>query len=91
MNNNIIISSLAMDLKRVALAFYNGSTKTAERFVDESRKRVDEVDINTVEPYLLYYLNSTHKILNKSDKLHLAETALMYSQIFQNYSISFTK
>jgi len=42
----IAIASLAMDLKRVALAFHNGSEETAERFREEALKRLAEIDRN---------------------------------------------
>jgi hypothetical protein len=87
-NNYIAISSLAMDLKRIALAYYNGSDDTAKRFIVEANKRKDEIDKNLIKPYLLNHINTLQKVFEKSDKLHLAEDALMYSQIFQNYAIT---
>jgi hypothetical protein len=90
-NNYIAISSLAMDLKRVALAYHNGSNETAERFIVEAIKRKDEIDKSQVKPYLLTHINSLDKVFMRSDKLHLAEDALTYSQIFQNYAITFEK
>ena len=43
---NIAIASMAMDLKRVAVGFYNGSTKIAKRFKEEALARRDEIDEN---------------------------------------------
>ena len=40
--NNIAISSLAMDLKRVAVGYYGDSNKTARRFSQEALKRIEE-------------------------------------------------
>ena len=90
-NNYIAISSLAMDLKRIALAYHNGSNETAERFIIEANKRKGEIDRNLVKPYLLNHINSLESVFKRTDKLHLAEDALMYGQIFQNYALVFGK
>lgn len=90
-NNYIAISSLAMDLKRIALAYYNGSDETAERFIIEATKRKGEIDKTQIKPYLIDHINSLDKVFIKHDKLHLAEDALTYSQIFQNYALAFEK
>ena len=87
-NNSIAISSLAMDLKRIALAYYNKSDKTAERFTIEAKKRKNEIDTSSVKPYLLKHIHSLDKVFKRKDKLHLAEDSLTYSQIFQNYAIT---
>ena len=80
-----------MDLKRIALAYHSGSNETAERFVIEANKRKSEIDLNLIKPYLLTHINSLEKVFKRSDKLHLAEDALTYSQIFQNYALAFEK
>ena len=85
--NNIAIASLSMDLKRVALGYYKGSDKTAVRFSRETLKRRNEVDKKNVEPYIRKILKKLPKILKQKDKMKLAEDALMYSTIFQNYAI----
>ncbi len=90
-DNYIAISSLAMDLKRIALAYHNNSNETAERFIVEANKRKSEIDTNLVKPYLVDHINSLDNLFKRDDKLHLAEDALMYSQIFQNYAITFEK
>jgi hypothetical protein len=90
-NNYIAISSLAMDLKRIALAYHSGSNETAERFIIEASKRKNEIEKNLVKPYLLIHINSLDSMFKKEDKLHLAEDALMYSQIFQNYALAFER
>lgn len=81
-NNYIAISSLAMDLKRIAIAYRNNSNETAERFIVEANKRKREIDTSLVKPYLLTHIYSLDKMFKCDDKLHLAEDALMYSQIF---------
>lgn len=90
-DNYIAISSLAMDLKRVALAYHSGSDETAERFIIEANKRKAEIDEKSVKPYLLTHIESLNQVFKRSDKMHLAEDALTYSQIFQNYALTFEK
>lgn len=80
-----------MDLKRIALAFYGGNAVTAERFIAEANKRKGEIDKTQIKPYLITHINSLDGVFKRSDKLHLAEDALTYSQIFQNYAIAFEK
>ncbi len=90
-NNYIAISSLAMDLKRIALAYHSGSNETAERFIIEVNKRKSEIDQSMVKPYLIAHIKSLDNVFKREDKLHLAEDALTYSQIFQNYALVFGK
>lgn len=85
--SNGAISSLAMDLKRVAIGYQRGSTKMADRFSEEALKRKGEVKLSEIKPYLRNYINKLPKILSQKDKEKLAEDALMYSTIFQNYVI----
>lgn len=80
-----------MDLKRIALAYHDGSNETAERFIVEANKRKNEIDQTQIKPYLLTHIKSLDKVFIRKDKLHLAEDALMYSQIFQNYALTFEK
>ena len=75
-----------MDLKRVALGYHSGSTETANRFIKEALKRKVEIDIQKEKPYIHEILNKLPKTLGQKDKEKLAEDALMYSTIFQNYA-----
>ncbi len=79
------LQSLVLDLKRVALGFYKGSDKTAERFVQEALKRRGE--IHQVEPYISKILEKLPKALSERNKQKLAEDALTYSVILQNYAL----
>jgi len=83
--NNIAISSLAMDLKRVAVGYYGDSNKTARRFSQEALKRIEEIEKQDLKPYLRKYLNKLPDVLSQKDEKKIAEDALMYSTIFQNY------
>lgn len=76
-SNTIALSSLSMDLKRAALAFWRGSTGVAQRFLDESLERKEEIDLEKIDPYIS---NILKKINNKD-----AENLLMYSILIQNY------
>lgn len=83
----ILISSLAMDLKRVALSYHRGSKNTAERFSSEAEKRIEELDLKEVKPYIARALKDV-KVLLKGKKDDIAEDMLMYSTILLNYVIS---
>ncbi len=76
-----------MDLKRVALGYHSGSTETANRFIKEALKRKSEIGIQKEKPYIYKNLAKLARILAQKDKEKLAEDALMYSTIFQNYAI----
>jgi len=85
---NIAIASMAMDLKRVAVGFYKGSTKIAKRFSEEALARRDEIDENKLKPYLKKFYNKLPEILAQKDEKKIAEDTLMYSTIFQNYALN---
>ncbi len=82
------ISSLAMDLKRVALGYHAGSYATAKRFSEEALKRKSEIDIENIKPYLQKLLQTLPKILHQQNSGRVAEDALMYSTLFQNYAVT---
>lgn len=83
--DQVAISSLAMDLKRVALGYHHGSQKTALRFTQEALKRKEE--ISTAPPYLKRILDSLPQKLSQRDKEKVAEDALMFSTLFQNFTL----
>jgi hypothetical protein len=85
MKNKAIFGALAMDLKRVALGYFRGSTPMAERFFEEALKRKSELNEKEIKPYLHKFLNQMENLQTvKMDKA--AEDALLYSTIFQNAS-----
>jgi len=49
----VAISSLAMDLKRVAVGYYGDSNKTARRFSQEALKRIEETGMLHSYPQLI--------------------------------------
>ncbi len=82
MRNKQILGALSLDLKRVALGYFRGSTRMADRFFEEALKRREELDKQQIKPYLLKFLQTMERI--KTEKS--AEDALLYSTIFQNAS-----
>mgnify|MGYP001566165162 FL=1 len=85
--NKIVLSSLALDLKRVALGYWRGSNNVAERFFEEALRRKEEIDSMKVKPYIRNLLSNFEKIKFGHDQKRQAEDALMYSTLFQNASL----
>jgi hypothetical protein len=89
MKNNILaLSSLSMDLKRVALGLHNGSLDVAERFTKEAIQRKNETNISILPLYLREILNNLEVSLSVSDMGKRSEDALMYSTLIQNYTLA---
>ncbi len=73
-----------MDLKRVALGLQRGSLGMAERFKEEALKRGEELEHQELSEYVRNLLQRTQDVLKtKGDRI--AEDALMYSTLFQNF------
>lgn len=89
-DQKVILESLAMDLKRVSLGLHRGSLTMAKRFAEEALKRKEEINQSKVDPYVRKLLNELDKKMVNLD-LRAAEDMLMYSILFQNYSIKFLK
>lgn len=88
MNKNFVsLSSISMDLERVAMGYQRGSLRMADRFLQEAIKRKKEVDLTIVKPYIKNLLNNLDNMKREKDKQKLAEDALMYSVLFQNAAI----
>jgi hypothetical protein len=85
MNNKQLLGALALDLKRVAIGYFRGSTTMSEKFFQEALKRRNEIDSTNLKPYLVKFLNDIEN-LNKEEKKAAADNALLYSTIFQNAS-----
>ena len=86
MSNKIVIESLSMDLLRVALGYQRGSVKMAQRFSDEVRRRIGEIDQTKIKPYFLSILQKLPILLSKQNTQEVAEDALMYSTLCKNYA-----
>ena len=84
-DTQVIIESLAMDLKRFALGLHRGSMCTANRFREEALKRGQELETQATDEYLKKLLVGVRKVLSQRDE-RVAEDALMYSTLFQNFA-----
>lgn len=87
MNNREALSSLAMDLKRIALAYHRGSDKTATRFIVEAKRWAKSVDTKSAPHYIATLLTNLDTTLDNTDKNRAAEDSLMYSTLLQNYAL----
>lgn len=86
LEQKIIIESLAMDLKRVAIALHRGSKGMADRFREEAFKRAAELENQNPTDYLKKLLLYMKKMITgASDRV--AEDALMLSTLFQNFAL----
>lgn len=85
MNNKIALESLVMDLKRVSLGYQTNSLKMADRFYEEALKRSNEVDTSIIKEYLKNILKNVHQLKDAPPE-KIAEDALMYSTLIQNYT-----
>lgn len=84
--NKIPIESMSMDLLRVALGMHRGSITMARRFMQEALKRKSEIKLDLVKPYLNKILPKIEKSFEQSNQQDIAEDALMYSTLLQNYA-----
>ncbi len=85
--SQIILSSLALDLRRVAMGYYRGSNRMADRFFEEALKRKAEAEEVDLKPYVRVLLRKFERIKTETDEKHKAEDALMYSTLFQNAAL----
>ncbi|MBI5044544.1 MAG: hypothetical protein HZC02_01330 [Candidatus Levybacteria bacterium] len=85
--NKVILGSISMDLKRVAMGYFRGSHTTADRFLLEAQRRKDEIDSEKLSPYLQRLFKSLDKLSLENDLDKKAEDALMYSTLFQNAAL----
>ena len=86
----IALASLAMDLKRVALGYHNGSRDTAVRFLKEAIKRKNEINKDELQPYLRRFLNDVEEITQVENDDEKAEKSLFLSTLFQNAAVAQT-
>lgn len=88
MNKTFIsLSSISMDLKRVAIGYQRGSVAMANRFLEEALIRRREIDKNLVGSHVKKLMNVLDKIMNEKNTQKKAEDALMYSTLFQNAAL----
>lgn len=80
----VLIASLALDLKRVALGLQRGSVAMANRFKEEALQREAELEQQELSEYLQRLVADSKKVLQSTEP-GTHEDALMYSVLFQNY------
>ncbi|HLD26277.1 MAG TPA: hypothetical protein VJC05_04525 [Candidatus Andersenbacteria bacterium] len=84
-DKKIIIESLAMDLKRVAVGLHRGSTAMAHRFKQEALQRQQELEELELNDYLKKIVADSKKAI-QSKQPEAYEDVLMYSTLFQNFA-----
>ena len=82
-SQKILVESLAMDLKRVALGIQRSSTAVVTRFTEEALRREEELQHENLDDYLKKLISRTKEVL-KQDKD--GEDVLMYSTLLQNFA-----
>lgn len=88
MNKTFVsLSSISMDLERVAMGYQRGSTAMANKFLEEALTRRSEIDKNQVNPYIKKLMDALDGIAQEKDTQKKAEDALMYSILFQNAAL----
>lgn len=87
MKNKIALSSLAMDLHRVAMGYHRGSNKMADRFFIEAMKRKNEIDVSSVKPYIRQLLKKLETI-EQAKPHQYSEEILTYSILLQNAAVN---
>ncbi len=82
-----ILSSLSMDLHRVAMGYKRGSDKMAQRFAEEAQKRIGEVDVKVASAELADALTKCTDLLNADETKTNPSQILFYSVYFQNEAL----
>jgi hypothetical protein len=86
MDQKILVESMAMDLKRVALGVNRGSFAMANRFKEEALNRSVELEKQPISEYLKKLLTMTKKSLSQNTD-RVGEDALMFSTLLQNFAL----
>lgn len=85
MDNKVILTALASDLKRVTLGLQRNSYAMVDRFTAEALKRKSELNLQELESYMQTLLVKLEEKLSTTDQKKKAEDALLYSILIQNY------
>jgi hypothetical protein len=86
MNNRILLQSIALDLKRVAIGHHSGSVKMANRFLQEALKRNAELDTTYLTKTVRRLTEKMIDLKKETDPNQLAEDALLLSILFLSFS-----
>ncbi|MEK7595355.1 MAG: hypothetical protein AAB443_02045 [Patescibacteria group bacterium] len=85
MNNvKLTLSSISMDLLRVAIGINRKSFKMAEIFKLEAIAGAKTIQKKEVPPYIFKILTNLEKTLANDNSMDVAEDSLMYSTLFRN-------
>lgn len=84
--DKVALLSLSMDLKRITTSIQRGSDDNANRFTQEARRWISEIQNNN-DKYLKKLLSKIEATLNKKDDPEKAEDCLMYSVLTQNKAL----
>jgi len=77
-----------MDLKRVAIGYHRNSLIMANRFYEEALKRKNELDMSSLRPYIIRFINRIDVLTNQENDA-VADEALLISTLLQNYTQKF--
>jgi hypothetical protein len=81
----MLIGSLSNDLVRVANLTHRGSTKAAQRFLEEAKRWATELQKYDLKEYIA---NIVDEVLSETKlTIESAEKLLMYSTLLQNYTL----
>lgn len=86
-DTNQLLSSLSMDLYRVAQAANRGSTETCQRFLSESKRWMDSLDRSQLKPSTIKVIDKVKQLKSLSIDQTMAEHALVYSILLKNLVI----
>lgn len=84
----VSLSSISMDLERVAMGYQRGSVAMANRFLKEALMRRNEIDRMEIRPHVRKLIGFLGEIKNEKDNQKKAEDALMCSTLFQNAALA---
>ena len=83
----MLIGSLSNDLYRVASLAHRGSKKAAIRFLNESKRWVNELSSHKLERYITNIIQDLESDDTTDISEERAEKLLMYSVLLQNYAL----
>ncbi len=86
MNNNALLQTIALDLKRVAIGYHSGSIQMADRFLQEVIKREKQLDFLSLSQTMKKLVKKVEKLSEEKDFKKRAEDALLYSTLFLSFS-----
>ncbi len=84
---DMALSSLSMDLYRVAQSAHRGSMKTCKRFLQETDRWIDELDEMTLQPSMKQVVGRIKQLKSLPLDQTVAEYALVYSILLKNHVV----